>query len=125
MSHFAPGKPALFRARAPIVLPVAGEGGVVATSATDPTGTLQLQTLPVQARFSFSNGALAPVSFSVPSAPSGGGGGGKGSTAPSRSQSAIDPQPLNTDTDMSGMGLRVQIIGLLVKSSSNVRAMFK
>ena len=105
--YFAPGKLQQFRARVPV-----SDGGAAApgTGAAGPPVSLA-----VHARFSFTNGLVAPVALSATAPGAGAGRAGKGGAQ----------QPLNADTEASGMGLRVEVIGLMVKCSSSVRCLFK
>jgi hypothetical protein len=106
--YFAPGKLQQFRARVPVS---DGSAAPPGTGAAGPPVSLA-----VHARFSFTNGLVAPVALSA-TAP--------GAAAPGRAGKGGAQQPLNADTEASGMGLRVEVIGLMVKSSSSVRCLFK
>jgi len=117
-THFSPGKSVLFRARAPLLCDTRPTAQQVATPSSDPSSTAPPTPLPVQARFTFTSGTVAPFQLKIPPPPSSaavgkGGGGG------------VQQQPLNHDLERSGMDLKVEILGLLVKYSSQVRAVYK
>lgn len=107
-TYFQPGKPIEFKARIPI-----SNGITVQDTNALPTGVQAVTPIPLQMRFMLNTGTVAGALPEAPAAPGPGGDAGSGIEQP------------QTVDDVCGHKVRILIAGVLVKTSSQVRGMFK
>ena len=122
-AYFAPGKAQVFRARVPVA-----EGAALASAQA--AAAAAPVNLAVHARFTFTNALVVPVTLTAKGGDAGAGSGSSSSSSAFGGSARPRPgshsqQPLTQDVDASGMALRVDVIGLMVKCSSSVRCLFK
>lgn len=101
-AHFTPGRQAELKARVPVT------HGLTVPSADQYQSILPL---PLQIRFLVPSGAIAPVALT----------GAEGTGA----EGGADRQPITVDGQVSGHQLSVQVAGVLMKATSQVRGLFR